>query len=79
MTALNSGSLGAVANGTYNSTVSLGNPSLVPVFGFAAGFDNSNSAVAVPALGTYSRFTTEAWAKPHSVGAGHPATQFQPC
>jgi uncharacterized repeat protein (TIGR03803 family) len=47
-TALNSGVLGAAGNGTYNATVALGNPSLVPVFGSAAGFNKSNSAVAVP-------------------------------
>ena len=70
--ALNSGSLGAAANGTYNASVSLGNPSLVPAFGFAAGFNNSNSAVAVPALGSYSQFTIELWAKPKSFGVTSP-------
>jgi uncharacterized repeat protein (TIGR03803 family) len=71
-TALNSGSLGTAANGTYNATVSLGNPSLVPAFGYAAGFNNTNSGVAVPALGSYSQLTIEAWAKPHSFGVGGP-------
>lgn len=71
-TALNSGFLGAPANGTYNATVSLGNPSLVPAFGFAAGFNNTDSSVAVPALGTNNRVTIEFWAKPRTFGVTSP-------
>jgi uncharacterized repeat protein (TIGR03803 family) len=62
--ALNSGFLGAPGDGTYNDTVSVGNPSLAPLLGYAAGFNNTNSGVSVPALGAYSQITIEAWLKP---------------
>jgi hypothetical protein len=68
VTAENLGTAGVMANGTYNATVLLGNPSLVPAFGLAAGFNNTNSSVAVPALGTNSQFTVEFWLKPRTVG-----------
>ncbi len=77
--ALNSGILGAPASGTYNATVSLGNPGLVPAFGYAAGFNNTNSSVAVPALGTFTNVTIEAWLKPRSfglAGPGNPHTGY---
>ncbi len=74
--ALNSGFLGAPANGTYNATVSLGNTSLVPAFGFAAGFNNTNSSVAVPALGTNNQVTIEFWTKPRTFGVTSPGNPF---
>jgi uncharacterized repeat protein (TIGR03803 family) len=64
--ALNSGLFGEAVNGTYGATVSLGDPSLVPAFGYAAGFNNTNTDVAVPALGSHPRITIEAWLKPRS-------------
>jgi uncharacterized repeat protein (TIGR03803 family) len=73
--AFNSGSLGASANGTYSAAVSLGNLSLVPAFGYAAGFDNTNSDVAVPALGSYTQFTIELWARPRTLG--HPQSWWR--
>lgn len=76
-TALNFGSMGGAGNGTYNAMVALGNPSLLPTFGLAAGFNNSNSSVAVPALGTNNQVTIEFWAKPRSFGVtsfGNPHT-----
>jgi alpha-tubulin suppressor-like RCC1 family protein len=66
-TALNEGTLGSAGDGSYNSNVSLGNPSILPSFGSAAGFNNTNSGVAVPALGSYSQLTLEAWVKPRSL------------
>ncbi len=71
-TAWNLGTAGAAGNGTYNATVSLGNPSLVPAFGFAAGFNNSNSMIAVPALGSNNQVTIEVWARPRSFGVTSP-------
>jgi hypothetical protein len=50
----------------------LGNPGLVPAFGLAAGFNNTNSSVAVTALGTNNQFTLEVWANPRSFGATSP-------
>ncbi len=41
-------------------------------FGYAAGFNNTNSSVAVPALGAYNQITIEVWAKPRSFGAAGP-------
>jgi uncharacterized repeat protein (TIGR03803 family) len=73
-TALNLGTAGAAGNGTYGDTVALGNPSLVPAFGFAAGFNNSNSMIAVPALGTNNQVTIEVWAKPRSFGVRSPGS-----
>ena len=70
--ALNSGTLGAAANATYNATVSLSNPSLVPRFGYAAGFNNTNSGVAVPAQGSHTEFTIEVWANTHTFGVSSP-------
>jgi uncharacterized repeat protein (TIGR03803 family) len=64
--AFNSGFRGIVGDGEYNADVSLGNLSLVPLLGNAAGFNNTNSGVAVPALGNYSQMTIEAWVKPRS-------------
>ena len=73
-TVLNSGTTGAAGNGTYNATVSLGNPSLVPAFGLAAGFSNSNSMIAVPALGTFNQVTIEVWARPRSFAVANPSS-----
>jgi hypothetical protein len=52
-------------HGTYVNT-SLANPSYNSVLGTAAGFNNNNSSVAVPALGTYNQITIETWVKPSS-------------
>src|SRR4030095_2536381 len=53
--------------------VSLANLSLVPAFGYAAGFSSaSNSGVAVPFLGTSNQVTLEAWVKPRTLGVSNP-------
>ena len=52
-------------NGTY-ANATLGNASYHPVLNTAAAFNNNNSSVAVPALGTYPQTTIEMWVKPNS-------------
>ena len=56
-------SSGADHAGTYTN-VRLENASFNAVLGGAAGFDGSSGRVAVPALGSASQFTIEAWIKP---------------
>src|SRR5262249_28165058 len=72
-TLMNFGTAGTAGNGTDGPTVSLGDPGLVPLLGYAAGFNNSNSTVVIPAFGTFSNLTFEVWAKPRSFIVTSPA------
>jgi len=60
-------SSGNARHGTYQGTVTLGNPGPTTIAGNAAGFQNGSPAgsVAVPELGTnLQEFTIQAWVKP---------------
>jgi hypothetical protein len=66
-------SSGNAKHGTYDNDVSLASDGFGPGLGKAANFDNgaTNDTVAVPALGTHSAVSVEAWINPRSLSFDH--------